>query len=337
MRAPALLALAAAAVLAAGGYLVWIKQQPDSDLAGFATANGRIEVERVDVATKLPGRVADIRVKEGDLVRKGEVIARLDTTELLAQLASAKASARRATEAIGRAKAELAIEQAEHHLSEVEWRRASELERRSVAPVAEVDRRRAQMQVDEAQSAGAEAGIRDAEAAAEAAQANVDQINATLAEMTLYSPVSGRVEYKLVHTGEVVASGSRLVTILDLSDAYMTVFLPTSGAGRARLGAEARIVLDAAPAYVIPAVVSFVAAEAQFTPKSVETANEREKLMYRVKLAIAPDVLTTYQDYVKAGLTGVGYVPVTASPSWPERLRPHLPDISTQTSDNAPN
>ena len=115
------------------------------------------------------------------------------------------------------------------------------------------------------------------------------------------------------------------MTVLDLSDVSMTIFLPTSEAGRVALGSEGRIVLDAAPNYVIPAAVSFVAAEAQFTPKTVETANEREKLMYRVKLAIDPGLLETYRDYVKAGLTGNAYLKIA-----PRRvagaLPPKLPD-----------
>jgi HlyD family secretion protein len=145
--------------------------------------------------------------------------------------------------------------------------------------------------------------------------------------MTLSTPVAGRVEYKLVQAGEVVGAGGRLVTILDLTDVFMTIFLPTGEAGRVALGSEARIVLDAAPKYVFPATVSFVAAEAQFTPKAVETANEREKLMYRVKLKADPKLLETYRDYVKAGLTANAYVQLTQGAVWPERLALRLPNV----------
>jgi HlyD family secretion protein len=117
----------------------------------------------------------------------------------------------------------------------------------------------------------------------------------------------------------VLGPGGRIVTLLDLSDVFMTVFLPTRDVGRISLGDEARIVLDAAPEFTIPARVSFIAAEAQFTPKSVETASERDKLMYRVKLAFDPKLLETYRDYVKAGLTGNGYVRVQPEAEWPRR------------------
>jgi len=190
-----------------------------------------------------------------------------------------------------------------------------------------VDQRKAQHSVAEAQILLARAALEDARAAKSVAEAQVTQIEATLADSTLHTPVSGRVEYKLVGPGEVVAAGGRLVTILDLTDVFMTIFLPTGQAGRLALGSEARIVLDADPSYVIPVTVSFVAAEAQFTPKTVETAEEREKLMYRVKLAIDPKLLETYRKYVKAGLTGNAYVRLDPDAIWPAHLEPRLPDV----------
>lgn len=327
MRASLALALLAGLVLAGGGYAYWSREQAARLPAGLAVANGRIEVERVDIASKYPGRVAEIRVKEGDSVEKDAVIARLDTTELMAQLAAAKAAVQRAAATIGRAEAEIAIRTAEHHLSEVEMRRAVELERRAAGTAAEAERRKAQHSVAEAQILAARAAREDAKAAKAAAEAQVNQIEAVLADTTLRTPVAGRVEYKLVQAGEIVAAGGRLATILDLSDVFMTIFLPTGHAGRVALGSEARIVLDAIPDYVIPATVSFVAAEAQFTPKTVETANEREKLMYRVKLAIDPKVLEVYREYVKAGLTGNAYVRVVPTAAWPPHLAPRLPDV----------
>jgi HlyD family secretion protein len=327
MRAPSVLAGIAIVVLAGGGYLYWSSLTGTRVPAGLAIANGRVEVERVDIAAKLPGRVAEIRVKEGDFVAKDTVIAQLDTAELRAQLAAAEASVQRAIAAIARAEAEIAIREAEHNLSELEMQRASELAQRSAGTKAELERRTAQHLVAAAQILGARAALADAKAAKEVAEAQVAQIKATLGDMVLRTPVSGRVEYKLVQSGEVVAAGGRLVTILDLSDVFMTIFLPTADAGRVALGSQARIVLDAAPKYVFPATVTFVAAEAQFTPKAVETANEREKLMYRVKLTADPKLLEIYRDYVKAGLTAVAYVPVSADAVWPESLTAHLPDL----------
>ena len=88
-----------------------------------------------------------------------------------------------------------------------------------------------------------------------------------------------------------------------------------------RVGSEARIVLDAVPDYVVPAKVSFVAAEAQFTPKSVETRSEREKLMFRVRIRIDPQLLRDYRNQVKTGLPGEAYVRLDESIEWPDFLQ----------------
>lgn len=329
MRAPLVLTIAVIVGIASGGYLYWSQMRLQLPPVGLAAANGRIEVERIDIATKYAGRIAEIRVREGDSVQKGDVIARMDVTELKAQLAAAKAAVRRATETIGKAEAEVALREAEYHLSELEYRRASELASRNAGPIAEVERRHAQHLVNAAMLQGARAAVRDVKAAEEAAEAQVTQIEATIADMTLSTPVSGRVEYRLAQPGEVLAAGGRVATVLDLTDVYMTIFLPTGRAGRVAHGSEARIVLDAAPEYVVPATVSFVAAEAQFTPKAVETTNEREKLMYRVKLAIDPELLDTYRDYVRAGLSGTAYVKIQSTAAWPAALAtPKLPDVA---------
>ena len=180
------------------------------------------------------------------------------------------------------------------------------------------DTAKATLRAAKAQLATAKATVRSAEAAAR-------QIEVQLDEATIRAPRLGRVQYRLAEPGEVLANGGRVVTLLDLTDVYMTIFLPTSEAGRLAYGAEARIQLDAAPEYMIPANVSFVAANAQFTPKEVETRSEREKLMFRVKVQIDPDLLLQYIDLVKTGLPGDVFVSLTSELAWPERFAVNLP------------
>ncbi|MEQ1694713.1 MAG: HlyD family efflux transporter periplasmic adaptor subunit [Hyphomicrobiaceae bacterium] len=314
-----------ALVLGIGGYAYWSYARTVPLTPGLAQANGRIEVERVDIATKVSGRVGDIRVKEGDFVDKGAIVARMDVAELLAQLASARAMVRRAEQSIGKAKADLGSREAELKLHEVVLKRALMLTR-GVVSQSEIDKRTAERDVAKASVTGANANIADAEAAKDAAEAQANQIQVNIDDMTLSAPVAGRVEYRLVQPGEIVGAGGRLVTLLDVSDVFMTVFLPTSEVGRVSLGSPARIVLDAASQYVIPATVSFVAGEAQFTPKYVETRNEREKLMYRVKLKIDAKLLEAYRDYVKAGLTGTAYLKIAEDAVFPDGLKPKLPE-----------
>lgn len=322
--------LLVAAVLAAGGFLAW-RYAPGlsgrSVPEGIAVANGRIEVERVDIAARIPGRIAAISVREGDFVPAGSVIATFDETEIRAERAAAAAAVERAVQGIAQARAAIASREAELALAEVQLRRAADLRSRDFASQAEADQRKAARDVAAAAVEAAKAALGDAVAASRVAEANVARIDATIADMTLKAPIAGRVEYRLVQPGEVVGAGGRVVTLLDLSDVTMTVFLPTSSVGRIRLGTEARIILDAAPDYVVPAAVSFVAAEAQFTPKTVETADERAKLMYRVKIALPTELLAEYRDYVKAGLTGEAYVRLDDDLAWPDRLQPRLPDV----------
>jgi len=129
------------------------------------------------------------------------------------------------------------------------------------------------------------------------------------------------VQYRVAQPGEVLAAGGRVLNLVDLGDVYMTFFLPTTQAGRLAIGTEARLVLDAWPQYVIPARIGFVANVAQFTPKTVETAEERQKLMFRVKAQIPEDLLRKYIELVKTGLPGLAYVRLDPAAEWPARLQ----------------
>jgi len=177
----------------------------------------------------------------------------------------------------------------------------------------------------EAALKGAQIEVAQRDAAIEGAEAKIEKIKTIIADSILKAPISGRVLYRLAEPGEVLAAGGKVLTVLELTDVYMTIFLPTAFAGRITVGSEARIVLDAVPQYVIPSSVSFVAARAQFTPKDVETRTEREKLMFRIKVRIDPELLTKYRDQVKTGLPGVAYVRLNANAAWPEQLQVRLP------------
>ena len=327
MRIAPILTIVVLGAAIAGGYAYWLQGQAARVPPGLARANGRVEIERVDVATKYAGQLMKYMLSGCGRFKKADILVHLDTTEVRARLVAARAAVHRSHQSIARAQADVALRESELRLAEADLRRTAELALTKTATQAELDRRTAQRDVAKASLDSAKAAVEDAKAATEVAEAQVAQIQAVIADMTLKAPVSGRVEYRLAQAGEVVAAGGRILTLLDLSDAHMTIFLPTSQVGRVPLGSEARIVLDSAPEYVIPATVSFVAAEAQFTPKYVETANEREKLMYRIKLHIDPQVLKTYRGYVKAGMTGNAYVKLQAAAIWPANFAPRLPDV----------
>jgi HlyD family secretion protein len=129
------------------------------------------------------------------------------------------------------------------------------------------------------------------------------------------------VLYRLAEAGEVLAPGGKALTLVNLQDVYMEIFLPSEQAARVKMGAEGRITVDYEPKRAVPGHVSFVSPEAQFTPKQVETKTEREKLMFRVKIQVPKDLVGQYVENVKTGVRGVGYVKVDDSAVWPERLQ----------------
>jgi len=188
-----------------------------------------------------------------------------------------------------------------------------------------VDLRRNKFQSAEAAYIAANAQRDEAEAAIKAAEADVERLQSILVDLVLVSPRSGRVQYRLARAGEVIAAGQRVLTILDLNDVYMTIYLPAHQAGKLALGDEARTILAPVPQYVLPNTMSFIDTEAQFTPKSVETAEEREKLMFRVKLQGDPQVLDKYHRQVQTGVRGLGFVRTDPKVPWPKELDVKLP------------
>lgn len=292
---------------------------------GIVWGNGRIEADDIDITPKFAGRVAELLVDEGDMVAAGQVLARMDTRDLDASLRRAEAIIREAQRALDATSAELVHRQAQVRLAELEYDRTEQLARKDFASKQLVDQRRAERDIARAQVNAGSANVGVAEQTVEAATKEAERIRIDIADGVLVAPRDGRVQYRLVNTGEVVPAGAKIFTLLDLSKVYMTVFLPTKDAGRVVLGAEGRIIVDAYPQWVIPANVTFVAAKSQFTPKSVETRSERDKLMFRIKVRIDQDLVARRAAQVRTGLPGVAYVRVDPQLDWPRWLQIKVP------------
>ncbi len=333
--------------------VAWVRQAADDTVPNVASGNGRIEAVEIDIAARLPGRVREILVREGDPVAAGQVLARMDTAVLEAQLREAEARLRQAGNGVATARSEVVLREAEKVAAEAllaqrtaEWdiarKRFSRSSRlagegatseqdadddsaRMDGAAAAVGAARARLAAAEAAIATARSQVVGAESAEEASSAAVERVRADIDDCALQAPRAGRVQYLVARAGEVVGAGGRVVNLVDLSDVYMTFFLSTAEVGRVALGSEARLVLDAAPEHVIPARISFVADVAQFTPKTVETAVEREKLMFRVRAQIPADLLGRYTEQVKAGLPGVAHVRLDPKRPWPAALEVKLP------------
>lgn len=335
------------------GWLVWGRGRDDGVGAGIASGNGRIEATEINISAKFAGRITAIEVAEGDFVIAGQILARMDTGNLQAQRAEAQAHVRQADNAHAAALALVAQRQSAHAAAEaVVAQRMAELtvaerEHARIAPMVEtaaaspheadnakaaLESAKATVAAAKAEVAAAQAGIIAAQAQVieaasviEAAKATVVRIESDINEGDLKAPRSGRVQYRVAETGEVLAPGGTVLNLVDVSDVYLTFFLPTAQAGRVALGDQARIVLDALPEYVLPARISYVASVAQFTPKTVETENERAKLMFRVRARIDPELLLEHLEQVKTGLPGMAYVRINRDAQWPTDLEARVP------------
>ncbi len=337
------------AVVGAAWWFLRPKELPTS----IASGNGRIEATEINIATKTPGRIAEVLAREGDFVKTGEVLARMDIQNLLAQKAEAIAQTRHAESALQTAKSMVIERESEYKAAQAvvtqrnaelnaaakHLKRSKNLVGEGATPQQEVDDNNARVQgmraavvVAQAQAAAAQAGINaaksqvvEAQSLIEAAKASVARIQADIDDSELKAPRDGRVQYRVAEPGEVLAAGGRVLNMVDLTDVYMTFFLPTEAAGKVALGSDVRLVLDAIPEYVIPAKASFVASVAQFTPKTVETESERLKLMFRIRARIDAAVLKQHITQVKTGLPGKAYVKLDPKTEWPAELQVRLP------------
>jgi len=325
------ISLALALIAAVMGFAAWkvLLAPGDQPPDGFARGNGRIEADLIDISSRLAGRVRTINVREGDLVNRGDVLAVMDTIELeaqrmrsLAAVASAEAAVAVAQAGVSQAVAKLALAQSEVARSET-------LNRKGVVSQESLDIKRTEAQLSEAGLAAAKAGVVASQRAVDAENAALQQIEAQIDDATLLAPAVGRVLYRLAQPDEVVGNGGKVLTLVSLEDVYMEFFLPAAAAARLQLGDGARIVVDVMPDVSIPAVVSFVAPQAQFTPKQVETLEERESLMFRIRVRVPSALVQNQIERVKTGVRGVAWVRLATEnglPDWPDGLTPPLVD-----------
>jgi HlyD family secretion protein len=313
-------AAAAIVVVGLGAFGYWKSRQnalPDGIIAG----NGRIEGKLVDVAAREPLRVKELFAQEGDLVRPGQVLARMDTETLEAELAQANAAVAAAEEKLAVAGANIVKQKSEIGLAAIETNRAAHLVEDGAGSQRDLDVRKTRLQTTQASLGEATAALKTSEQEVEVAKANAVTVQTRIDDATLRSAVTGRVLYRLAEPGEVMGAGGKVMTLVNLEDIYMEIFVPSQYAASVKIGAEGRITLDFDPKRAVAGYVSFVSPEAQFTPKFVETQTEREKLMFRVKVQVPKEVADQYVESIKTGVRGMGYIKVKPAAVWPARLQ----------------
>ena len=341
-----LIILAVVALTGGAALYGWQRLHPKN--VGLASGNGRIEATDIDIAAKLAARIEKIFVDEGDFVRAGQLLVQMQTDTLEAELNEARAQRDMAVHDVNASEAQVIAKESlkaaaiatvgvkEANLDGAHRRlvRTEELTKQKVTPPQQLDDDRASEHAADAAVKAAQADVAAAQAAVEAAraelvkaksavtsaEASIARTEADIRDSALKAPRDGRIQYKVAQEREVLSAGGKVLNMVDLADVYMTLFLPEKQVGRVNMGAEARIILDAAPNLVIPANVTFVADVAQFTPKTVETQEERQKLMFRVKATIPADLLRKHLSKVKTGLPGVAYVKIDPNAAWPANL-----------------
>jgi HlyD family secretion protein len=315
-----LIPLAIVVAVGVGGF-AWWKGKQNALPPGIVSGNGRVEGTLVDISSKEPLKVNEVLVQEGDLVKPGQVVARLDTTTLESELAEAKAAQAAEEERLAVAEASIVKQKSQIGLSGIEVKRSQALVKQGAGSQRELDVHNSELATNRAQLGEATASLNTARQRIEEAKAKVQTVQTRIDDATLVSTVTGRVLYRLAEPGEVLPPGGKALTLVNLEDLYMEIFLPSADAAKVKIGSEARITVDYDPVHSIAGSVSFVSPEAQFTPKQVETKSEREKLMFRVKIQLPKEIGTQYLERIKTGIRGLGYVRVDENTAWPQRLQ----------------
>jgi HlyD family secretion protein len=303
-------------VLLAGvlAFYLYINKDKNAIPKGFVKGNGRLEATEVDIATKLAGRITEVLAKEGDFVDKNQIVAKIDTSTLLALLRQAEAEVKRAKQARETALSKVESIRLNMELAVKELERANNLFAKGIFTQQQLDRNQTVKQTYAAEYAAAKSSITETENAIESAVAQMERLKTEINDCMLKSPIKGQVLSRLAEPGEVMPNGGKVLTVIDSTDIYMNVYLSEQYAGGIPLGGEAKVVLDAIPDRQFLARVVYVSEKAQFTPKEVEATEERQKLVFRVKIR--------FQEFddprLKPGMPGVAYIRLNPSAQWTE-------------------
>jgi HlyD family secretion protein len=273
-------------------------------------ATGTIEATEIDVSAEVGGQIKKLSADEGDAVKQGELIAELDSGQATAEVTRAEAAvaSARATfedlqagarpQELDRARARVNLARATLALAEADWRRASELFEEGVFSENQRDNARANLDAAKSQYNVAleemkllEAGARSDQIEAarwqvKQAEAALELAKVRLEKTRIYAPVSGTVIVKDSEEGEVVSPGAPIVTIADLDDMWVKIYIDEADIGKLKLGQHAKARVDSFPGKDFSGSVKFVSSEAEFTPKNIQTREDRVKLVFAVKVSV---------------------------------------------------
>lgn len=316
----------AVAVLAVGALVAWLMTRSGAE-AGGLVASGTVEATDADLGFQTPGRIAELAVREGDRVSTDQPLATLDTRELEATVGAARArvaasearlaelrSGARTQEIAG---AEAAVRAARRRAQEAaaEAIRATTLfeggavsrqalDRAETAlDVAEASRTQAEEQLALLREGARPETIRAQEAAMEQARADLTRVEVALSNGVVRAPFDGIVTVRHRQVGETVGAGAPVLTVLDPTDRWVRIYVPEDRIGRVSIGQAARISADSYPDRVYDGEVVFIGSQAEFTPRNVQTPEERTRLVYPVKVRISGDPALELKPGIPADVT----------------------------------
>jgi HlyD family secretion protein len=304
-------ALVLAVALAAASF--WWRQTRGDAAEAPLEASGTVEATQVDLGFQLPGRIARVHPREGDPVAAGAELAALDRTELDARLAAARAQLtgaearllelERGSRPEEITSASAALDGARKREQEVgtdaaRARRLFEggaISRQALeqAETAETVARSARVQAEQALAIARQGprtetiGVQRAQVAQ--ARATAEQVEAAIEQSVIHAPFGGRVTVRHREPGEVVPAGAPVLTLVDLSERWVRIYVPENQIGKVSLGQRAEVRADTYPDRVYAGEVFFIGDVAEFTPRNVQTPEERTRLVYPVKVRIAGD------------------------------------------------
>ena len=299
-------------VVAVAALVYFIGVRPRRIDDGLA-ASGTVEATEAALGFQLPGRIQQVGPHEGDLVKAGQELAMLDRTELLARRAQAKAQYAAASALLSelqrgarseeRAQAQQAANAADQRVADAQrdFERVQRLLQGGAVSQEALDKAKLALDVARSQREQAheqlklvESGPRPERVAAQRAvvdqaSASVQQTDAALANAIIKAPFDGVVTVRDREAGETVGAGAPVLTIVNLADRWVRIYVSENRLGAVRIGQPATITSDTYPGKQYPGTVSFIASQAEFTPRNVQTTEERVKLVYAVKVRVAGD------------------------------------------------
>jgi HlyD family secretion protein len=301
--------------LAAGSYAVYLYLQPPELPDGLIYGNGRIEATEVRIGSEISGRVAESRLTEGMPVLVGDLLVRIDDTELGLRLAQSRAERETISRALARAEAELQV--ARHHAetTQTDVERYRTLQANDTVSAQRLEQAENAFQEARGNVTALEAALSEAKAQLEAADKAVALFEEQVGNARVIAPIGGTILVKATETGEVVALGQSLAVMADLSRLELKVFVPEGDLAKIKLGAQARVLTDAFPDHFASAAVTRVDETAQFTPRDIHMPDDRVQTVFGVMLTV-----DNPRGELKPGMPADAWIKWDESAAWPDRL-----------------